>query len=407
MTANKTGGICMPCYNTKKHAEREIYILENKKDVDLFKGLSDRAEIIIIMHQKHPSDPLVNYVPYPIPIEDIYSQLSKHEEKHLIAYVERQLLLNNVDVVESIGLELAAFRGADLSIVHKTMLETHEYYPCQLFKNANSETVNTLLSRLETDDVERGNILLSLAWAGTPAVILKFSEWALNPPAWSKDLYIPVHEYAKDAGWILANDLKKRTLYLDKCYSLIPNTGSINDEFLNTCVISEKSCHWCNRKLTHLLEINLKNTLYDFLSISGERLVIATCDTCSSYSDSIFMDITNNGNAEWSKYNKKPGYLPEDSADWEYMPTNCLNISNKPRAVDYAANMFLPTTFSQIGGMPTWIQDFAYPDCPKCNETMVFLAQISNEDIVEYGEGIFYNYICPMCNITATNYQQT
>ncbi len=165
-------------------------------------------------------------------------------------------------------------------------------------------------------------------------------------------------------------------------------------------------CKWCNRHLTNLLEIELSSKL-DFIPFLGERLTIATCDACSSYSDAMFMELNSVGEARWSEFNGKPDYLPDDSEEWEYLPENSLKLAEESRPVDYAANEFLPTTFSQIGGMPTWIQDSAYPDCPNCKDTMVFIAQISVEDIDDYGEGMYYNYICPKCNITATNYQQT
>lgn len=40
--------------------------------------------------------------------------------------------------------------------------------------------------------------------------------------------------------------------------------------------------------------------------------------------------------------------------------------------------------------MPTWIQDAEYPKCPKCGEEMIFVGQVSREDLEEYGEGIYY-----------------
>jgi hypothetical protein len=38
---------------------------------------------------------------------------------------------------------------------------------------------------------------------------------------------------------------------------------------------------------------------------------------------------------------------------------------------------------------------------------MPVVGQISNEDFMEYGEGIYYAFRCPRCNVTATCYQQT
>lgn len=63
--------------------------------------------------------------------------------------------------------------------------------------------------------------------------------------------------------------------------------------------------------------------------------------------------------------------------------------------------------FSQIGGFPTWVQDAEYPGCPDCSETMPFVGQISNEDFLEFAEGIYYAFHCPKCNVSATGYQQS
>lgn len=406
-TAEKTGGFCMPCVQKKKRMEREIYIKENKKDIDPYKGITDRVEIIKIMHKKRKYDPLIKYLPYSRSIEELYHKLSEHEDARLVAFAIDEAELGCTDYIESICLMLAAFRNADLSNLHRFMLNQHLYNPGYIFKGASEGIVNTLLNRLSDDPENRNLALLGLAWTGNSLVVKKFSNWKSTPPIWAKELYIRPESYSKDAGWIVDDQKQKKNLYFDKCYSLLPIKDRQKMSCLSICTISKNSCKWCNRELTNLFEIDLENSLFDFLNISGEKLRIATCDVCSSYSDALFMEFSTQGDVQWSSFNSKPDYLPDDSDSWDRIPENCLVMSDETRAVDYAANEFLPTTFSQIGGMPTWIQDFAYPDCPSCKKTMIFIAQISNEDIFEYGEGIYYSYICSECNITATNYQQT
>ncbi|WP_252250921.1 DUF1963 domain-containing protein [Clostridium sp. ZBS13] len=53
------------------------------------------------------------------------------------------------------------------------------------------------------------------------------------------------------------------------------------------------------------------------------------------------------------------------------------------------------------------MSDAEYPQCPKCGEKMMFVGQVSMEDLEEYGEGIYYGFICNECKIAATGYQQT
>jgi len=38
---------------------------------------------------------------------------------------------------------------------------------------------------------------------------------------------------------------------------------------------------------------------------------------------------------------------------------------------------------------------------------MKFIGQIAWEDIEEYGEGIYYTFVCEECKVGATNYQQS
>ena len=38
---------------------------------------------------------------------------------------------------------------------------------------------------------------------------------------------------------------------------------------------------------------------------------------------------------------------------------------------------------------------------------MSFVAQVSNEDLDEHAEGIYYMFVCRGCGVAATNYQQS
>lgn len=62
---------------------------------------------------------------------------------------------------------------------------------------------------------------------------------------------------------------------------------------------------------------------------------------------------------------------------------------------------------SQICGHPSWVQDADYPSCPCCGKRMRFIGQIDWADFVHLGEGIFYMFVCPEDNVTATLYQQS
>ena len=88
-------------------------------------------------------------------------------------------------------------------------------------------------------------------------------------------------------------------------------------------------------------------------------------------------------------------------------PKDPISMSRVKRNSYHAASQFLETTFSQIGGHPTWIQDAEYIKCPKCSKHMKFIGQIDCADIEEYGDGMYYAFVCEECNIAATHYQQS
>lgn len=406
-TAEKTGGFCMPCIQKREREEREKYIQENRKDVDPYSGVTDPVEIIKLFHQKRCHDPLIRYLPYERPIEVVYQELSEFDQARLIKFCIEQTEQGDTDFFESICLELAAFKSTDMSALHEYMLKKQIYYPSMVFKRSSNKIVKQLIKKLSKDEENRNLILLALAWAEGDEVEKTFSAWRKKQPKWSKELYIPPEDYSKEAGWELDKNGQKRKLFLEPCIPLLKKSSSATANKSKSCTSSSKQCKWCKRKLTNLLELDFSDSRLSEFKLGVGKIEITTCDACACYSEGIFMDIDSDGNSSWSQYNLTPEYLPDNQESWEYMPQNCLSLADNDRPADYAANEFLPTSFSQIGGLPTWIQDSAYPSCPSCQKTMTFIAQISNEDIDEYGEGIYYNYICTDCMITGTNYQQT
>jgi DNA-directed RNA polymerase subunit RPC12/RpoP len=80
----------------------------------------------------------------------------------------------------------------------------------------------------------------------------------------------------------------------------------------------------------------------------------------------------------------------------------------EPRSPHHATSWLSRTErFSQLGGHPTWIQDAYYSRCPDCSQRMMFVGQVSNDDVQELAEGIYYAYACDRCQVSATSYQQS
>lgn len=404
-TAAKTGGICMPCFQKQQARAQYEYNQAHKKIIDPYEGINDLAEVVKIYHTQRPYDPLIEYLPYPKPIDQVYCELSEDEQARLVSFVLDEAATNGPDHINTdICMELAAFCNADLSELLNYLVDQEIVYPGFLFKNANERIVNTLIRRLD-DNIKTYHILIALAWAGTDAVVAKFAEWQSNPPVWM-DMH--PSDYSMCAGWIVSDQNQKQKLYLDQCYPLLPSRLVQNSASLLVCTTSKKQCAWCHRNLTRLLLFYGDNPIFDLLAFTGEKLAFATCDECSRRSDALFMDVTERGGFRVSDMNKTVEHIPDGAETFEYMRANSLMMSTKMRPADYAVDYcYLRTSFSQVGGMPSWVQDDKYPDCPKCLKKMIFVAQIDSSEVPPYGEGVYYNFLCSGCKMTATICQYT
>ncbi|MCF6205237.1 MAG: hypothetical protein L3J59_16505 [Methylococcaceae bacterium] len=256
-TAKKTNGFCMPCVQHKAREERQKYIKENCKDIDPFLGVTDLVEIIRLHHVKRTHDPLIKYIPFQGSLEEVYNNLTEKDEVRLIDMSIKEAEKGNLNYIESICLELAAFRSSDLSKLHKFMLLNNLYYPGMLFKDANLEVIKNLLNRVNENAENLDDILLALAWSGNKDVISMFSSWMKESPIFSSQLYIPPYNYSKEAGWELLSTSKVKKLYLDKCYPLLAEKKNTLNDNLSSCTLSENKCEWCGNNLTNLLELNL------------------------------------------------------------------------------------------------------------------------------------------------------
>ena len=166
-------------------------------------------------------------------------------------------------------------------------------------------------------------------------------------------------------------------------------------------------CPWCGGRLTNLIAIDRRNAEPSLGALQqfGELVEVMTCPVCACYG-TVRGDLDAHGRGRWASANTKPSYLPGDSSDWEPSPWASATVLLRPRGPLHAAEWTLPTTLSQIGGRPAWVQDSAYPNCHRCAQTMTFLAQIDQAVFPGY-EGVYYAFTCAPCRTTATTYQQT
>ena len=403
-TAEQTGGLCMPCVQAAAKRDREAYIQLNRRDVNEFEGITDAVEILKILHRPRPFDPLVNWIPPATPTDRLYAELSQAQQQELAIYAESLISRDRIKEAEEITLCLAAFTDDPLETCLKALVDRDIFSPSLAFSRASSDLRDQLIARIETEAEQCHQLLRALAWIGDETVVELFQGWQQSPPPWRESLYVPPQDYAYEAGWELDDNGQRRDLYFHTCTQLVSVDSAFTGQF-NAIAEREDCCPWCQQSLINLVDLVPAEFGLVELGDRCDRLQVTTCDICTTY-DIIFGSCDRAGRGQWSRFNAQSDDPPDDAEDWERLPNHSLVPAGR-RSPLFAADQFLPTRFSQLGGHPTWIQEADYPHCPACHQTMMFLAQVDWEDVDEDGEGLLYAFVCPDCRTTATEYQQT
>lgn len=395
----------MPCVNARYRHEQEEYIRKNRKTIDAFSGISDPVEMLKLVHEPREHDPLIEWVPCPIPTDELYKKLSADECRYMADYAEELFDSGYEDDAQEIALCLAAFTQANLDnflrlVINEEELELASPLP---FHHAPPDVRDALLQEVETDDENRDRILCALAWIGDEVVVERFNRWRQEPPLWSASLYVLPHHYAHQAGWELAENGSRRDLYFSQCTHLVKQAPKQPAVFRAVTEYGE-NCPHCSLPLINLFEV-APGAVGLSADCWPDQIRILICQCCTVY-DTVFATLDPQGQPRWFEKNAISALAVKNSADWITLPLDILH-PGEIRLPLFAADPNLPTTFSQLGGHPAWVQDAEYPKCPTCAQTMMFLAQISYEDIEEYADGMLYGFICHTCRTTATSYQQT
>lgn len=414
-TAARTGGICRPCEQRIARQEHEAYVRANRREVDPFAGVTDPVEVVRLLTRRVVPDELVVVKPFGRDVGEYFASLPAHEIERIVAlaillYADQgDGTAAPCDQAEQIARCLAAFTTADLSELQSAALESGCSWPPLLFRGAPPAIRDRLIAVVESDDGERNRALIALAWIGDERVVELFAQWRSSPPAWAASLYVPPHEYALEGGWELEGQ-GRRTLFSRDAYALVRAADQdTNSPPVEVMAPAKGRCRWCRGGLTAFFGARM-TTLFRF-DRSDARLaplalppLVVTCTDCLVYGP-LFMKIDAKDNAEWHSAHRKPAHFSRMSG--ERPDAYARLVLGARRRPLHSADQFLPTTFSQIGGAPTWIQDAAYPHCPGCGRTMCFIAQVSLEDVDDLGEGILYAFWCAECRVTAVSHQQT
>ena len=406
-TAKANDGHCMPCVQKRLHAEREEYIRLNRREVDPYAGVTDVVEILRVLHTPRPHDPLVVFRPCPQSVEELYSRLSAEQANRLMAMAADALRADNEDFAQEIAKSLAVFTDLPLDPMLESWLEQNCFWPPVVFRGAGAVVRDAVVAALESGEANANEALSALAWIGDDRVQELFRHWEANPPNWRSKLFVGPSGYANVAGWELGRPAR-RNLFHDECWAITPALSEQSpDQSLRLLSATNQDCPWCQRPLIHLIDLNLEDARFDFLEIVGRKLPILTCDVCTGYgSGFMFARVASDGNALLTAGGKRPDWLPEKADSLKPSPWAGVPVRLSLRRAIHAVDWCMPVSISQVGGMPSWVQDTAFPSCPDCSRTMKFVAQIDNGHFSGH-EGVYYAFLCASCRTTATTYQQT
>lgn len=191
----------MPCYQEQERRKRQAYIEQHRRDVDLYKGITDPVEVLKIMHAKRAYDPLIRYLPYPLNREQVYSSLSGEDAERMKVYALELLIAGDEETSVDILLSLLCYNNVRLTDCIPELIGHELYYPGILYKDASAEVRDQLLEQVEQDSENRNHLLLALAWIGDGRIVQQFQQWRQHPPQWAKELFVSPDQYSLEAGF--------------------------------------------------------------------------------------------------------------------------------------------------------------------------------------------------------------
>jgi hypothetical protein len=402
-TAKANGGLCAPCIGKQRKEERAKYIRENRREVDPYAGITDPVQMLRVIHTPRKNDPLVEYLPAPKPVEELYRDLTEDDAIRLMDIASQALLNGENDLAEEIAISLATLTIFSLDRMLAAWTAQNKFWPGIIFRDAGEKIRDAIVKALNAGAANANHALSALAWIGDKTVQNVFRDWDSENPPWRKGLFVPPSNYSEVAGWELTEN-GRRNLFFKDCFALKPASEACG----RTVSVMEESnpmCPWCNRTLVNLIELDLSDDRFRFLHLRIPKLPVLTCDACTCF-NVIYAGVGNDGKAHWAHENTRPEHLPNDLASWSPSPWRGVPVALHQRRAIEAVDCGREPTISQIGGLPSWVQDSEYPRCPDCKQTMTFIAQVDNGAFPLH-EGVFYAFLCSNCMMTATSYQQT
>lgn len=362
------------------------------------------VEIAKILLRDRVYGELVIEKPFPQDVGEYFARLRSEDVERLITLAV-SLIPARRDAADDLAVYLATFTTANLQDLQRARLAAELLHPGVVFRKAPEDVRQKLIehTRPESNQLDLNHALVALAWVGDESVVRLFASWQMNPPSWRSKLHVAPADYSYEAGWEVSPSGNRRDLYLSSAIALVPTTSSATPSGVAVATATPGTCKWCGGPLTCLLRTGGAVDA-GFVRIALPQQVV-TCAQCTCYNH-VFMRLDAMGTPSWHEANRRPTFLP-DEAGQPLLATVQLTPGHTRGAL-HASCAFPPTTISQLGGAPGWVQDAEYPRCPDCLATMPFVGQISPEEVLgSPEEGTYYLFWCAGCRVTATGYQQT
>ncbi|WP_220200112.1 hypothetical protein [Ktedonospora formicarum] len=308
---------------------------------------------------------------------------------------------------------LAKYVPGALEEVYPQILEQNLFFDSGLvFQDAQADTRDLLLSLLETKNKDmKRKWLTALAWIRDEVAVETFRAWRLTPPIWYQSTDRPIESFTRYAGWEFTTEGAVRDLYFHDGYELLSH-GLVEEEQAGSMKVFQKidqTCCWCGRPMVTGLDIDQSEDKLSFLTTHIPRLRFLFCINCS-VQENIFSNLTDGG---WSKHTPHPPY-PLNPHYWEGMEECTLQarehvvLGNRGHATGRYGRYWIGSN-SQLGGLPQWVQEPDYPQCPSCKQCMLYLGQVEIGDVDSEndGSGVLFFFLCPTCQLGVYDIQCT
>lgn len=387
-TAARTGGYCMPCVNGNARNKRQAYIEANKRVVDRFAGITDRVEILKMMVEELPLNPLIELVPYKSSAVQVCSELTQAEADKFMRFCLKLLREGNFSSAEDAIEVVACTNSFDKKILQNGVLEFDELKSPHLFLGASKGVVR----KLKRQAAYLRNAGEAAAWTGDAAAETELRLMRVEHPT-------AVDLLTRTAGWEFDVSGARRNLCIaSQCHPFLPGDGPAMGDGI-VFGDAAQQCVACDNPLSYLIDVESSIALL----ARWERFRVLMCQSCSRF-DTWFADPKTLKPAENTI--RTDASRPLEVA--ERLPSNALSLRASLRSPleSLCHNRRRDSTFSHLGGYPCWLQDPEYPTCPVCLKTMIFVAQVHTGDF-NWSDDIYYAFLCENACRTAVVRQFT